>query len=124
MWPRIANMLIGTWLMFAPWVLGYEDGLAGANHRIVGPLVLSFSGIAIAQVMRPTRWANVPLGLWLMMAPLLMGYGDVAYFNGVVAGIAIVGFSVIKGKIDSKFGGGWANIWRDNGFPPEQPQSN
>jgi hypothetical protein len=30
--------------------------------------------IAMAEVTRSVRWVNVALGLWLMLAPVLMGY--------------------------------------------------
>lgn len=40
---RWANVLLGGWLLWAPWVLGYESTLAILNDTVVGALVVALS---------------------------------------------------------------------------------
>lgn len=46
MWPRLANVAVGIWLMAAPAVLAYGDK-AAINDRIVGPVAITFATTAI-----------------------------------------------------------------------------
>lgn len=118
-WARIINIALGIWLMAAPATLGYS-GVAATNHYIVGPLIVSSAAIALAQVTRPVRWVNVPLGLWLIVSPLVLGYEAGAYLNGLIVGVVVSSLALFKGKVNQRFGGGWSNIWRRSGFPPEE----
>ena len=63
----------GLWLMTAPDLLGYGEP-ARMNDYIVGPLVVSFAVIAVAETTRSLRWGNVALGMWLVLAPLFLRY--------------------------------------------------
>lgn len=93
------NLLVGLWLMAAPWVLGYVEVPAALwNDRIVGGAVIILAGI---RVLNPTRftflsWLNLILGLWLLAAPFVLRYGEgfvmrnVAFWNDALSGIAII----------------------------------
>src|SRR5215207_3520539 len=89
MWPRLVNTLVGLWLMAAPAVLDYA-GAARTNDRIVGPLAASFAVIAIWEVTRPLRWANVALGVWLLVAPWLLGADRAPLLNETAAGLVLI----------------------------------
>lgn len=43
-----------------------------------------------------TKFANIVLGLWLMTAPTILGYGSAAADNGHIIGPLIVTFSTIS----------------------------
>jgi hypothetical protein len=89
------NLFLGTWLLVAPFFLGYGDiGAAMWNSVIIGALVLALASI---RVWRPLRnkslsWANVLLGVWLMAAPFVLGYSDIilAVGNDIFVGMGIV----------------------------------
>ena len=68
---QLASALVGVWLMAAPAALSF-DGPASTNARIVGPLIASFGITAMAQCTRNVRRANLPLALWLLLAPLFL----------------------------------------------------
>jgi hypothetical protein len=107
-------MLIGIWLEVAPDVLGFE-GTSANNDYIIGPLVASFSIIAISEVTRGAKRLNTILGLGLFFAPMLFHYNEVtALVNDMLAGILIVIFSFKKGKRKHRFGDGWKAIWKNN----------
>lgn len=112
MWARLANAAVGIWLMAAPAVLGY-GGPAATNDRIVGPLAVTFSLIAIWEATRGLRWGNLLLGLWLLAAPwLLDGFAPRAVLASLAAGALLAAFALVKGRISQRFGGGWAALWR------------
>lgn len=111
MWSRLLSSALGIWLMAAPAVLGY-GGNAAIVDRIVGPLAASAAIIAIAEVTRPVRWANTVLGAWLVAAPWVLGYSGVATSNSAIVGSLLVACSLVRGKINDRFGGGWSVLWR------------
>lgn len=112
MWVRLANTAVGLWLMAAPAVLGYGDP-ADTNDRIVGPLAVTFAIIAIWEVTRALRWLNLALGLWLLAAPwLLGGYPADATVNSLAAGALLALFSLVRGKMQQEYAGGWPSLWR------------
>lgn len=90
----------------------YAPG-AQTNNRIVGPLVVSLSVIAIWQITRALRWLNLPLGLWLIVAPGLLGYfTSSAGWSDMAAGIVLTVLAFVPGKHPHRFAGGWPSIWR------------
>lgn len=110
MWARIANALLGIWLMAAPAVLGYGPP-ASTSDRIVGPIAAAMAVIALWQVTRPLRWVNLALGLWLLAAPWLLGYGVAATANSTVVGLLMASLALIRGSVDQRIGGGWSALW-------------
>lgn len=114
MWSRLLSAAIGIWLIAAPGVLHYAPG-AQTNDRIVGPLVVSFSIIAIWQITRALRWLNLPLGLWLIVAPGLLDHvSKVARWSDLAAGIVLVALAFVRGPCPHRFAGGWPSLWQKN----------
>jgi hypothetical protein len=114
MWPRIANILIGIWLMAAPAVLAY-GGNQATNDRIVGPLAAGFAAIAIWQVTRPLRRLNVAIGVWLLLAPWLFGADWSATLNSIICGALLTAFALRPGPQPDQLGGGWRAVWYPSG---------
>jgi len=111
MWAQTINLLLGVWLMFAPYILGYSD-LASHSDHVVGPLVATFSAIALWEVTRGMRWANLPLALWLIVGPWFLQFEQTALINSLLVGVCVAGLSLVRGRITQEFGGGWAMLWR------------
>lgn len=112
MGPRLANTVLGIWLMAAPAVLGYGDP-ARTNDRITGPVVATFALIAIWETTRSLRWCNLLAGLWLLAAPFVLGgYSGGALANSLAVGALLIAFSLVRGKITKSYGGGWRAVWR------------
>ena len=96
--------------MFAPAVLGY--GAPGAiSDRIAGPLIASVAIVAAWEVARPLRHLNLVAALWLVVAPLVLGFGGAAAVDSVAVGLAVAVLSRWKGQVESDFGGGWSSLW-------------
>ena len=107
-WTLIAASVLGAWLMFTPLVFATTLAMADSDH-VVGGLAVTISIIAMAEVARPLRFLNLPLGLWLIAAPwLLSGVpSTVAVLHGVAAGLALMGLSLPRGRRSQEHYGGW-----------------
>ena len=70
----IVNLLMGIWLLGAPYALGYDRTAAAWNSTIVGILVMA---VAVVRLMRPTTTAwlsavTLALGVWLVAASFVL----------------------------------------------------
>ena len=91
------NILFGIWLILAPFILAYT-GLQVAmwNDIILGVLVGVIALIrTFGTAQAGTSWINVLLGIWLIIAPFVLSYGDnpTPRWNDVILGILIVIFA-------------------------------
>ena len=109
MWAPIVCALAGLWLMVSPSVLDYGDP-ARTNDWIVGPIVASLGVISVSQVTRGLRWGILPLGVWQLLAPWLLGLDTTATLNALLTGLLLLACAPLGGKIDQRFGGGWRSL--------------
>ncbi len=91
------NLLLGVWLIAAPFILGYAEVTPRWNDIILGILI---GGVALIRMMSPTRsttwlsWANVLFGVWLIVAPFILGYASsVPLWNDIILGVIVTGLS-------------------------------
>jgi hypothetical protein len=81
--------------------------MADSDH-IVGCLVITFSVTALAELARAVRLLNIPLGVWLMAAPFVLGGTDtVAIAASIAAGAGLVALGLPRGKLGGGHYGGW-----------------
>ena len=107
---RSAVVLIGVWLEAASAVLGY--GMPAANvDRVLGPVAGGIAFVAIWAVAHPIRWATVPVGAMLVLAPAL-GYPLEAAVSSVLSGLAVMALAFVGGDPSGSYGGGWQAIWK------------
>jgi len=114
MWAQVINAVLGIWLMVAPGVFGFPETVADNDH-IIGPVIATFAVISFWEATRVVRTYNIPLGAWLLVAPWILGYevtGAIA--NDMVVGGLVIMFSLVKGKVEGRFGGGWSAIWKSD----------
>lgn len=115
MWAHIVNAFLGVWVMAAPAVLGYGGTALATSDRIVGPVIATFAVVAWWEATRPVgRW-NVVLGLWVIVAPWILGVdGTWAVVNGMAVGALVTALSFVKGKVEKTYGGGWSSLLQDD----------
>lgn len=114
MWSQIMMTLLGIWLMIAPAAFGLVKKIAD-NDRIIGPLIASFSIIAIWECTRNVRFVNIPLAIWLLLAPWIFDYRNVTgTLNDCAVAILIIALCFVKPARKHRFGGGWPAIWKKN----------
>ena len=104
-WTLVLSMLLGVWMMLAPWALGTE-GAAAQSNQVAGAFVVTVSVIVMAEVIRAGRFLNALLGVWLVIAPwLLSGASPAASGNNVIVGIVVILLSVPRGAVREKYAG-------------------
>jgi hypothetical protein len=116
MWPRIINIVLGVWLMAAPGILGY-DGAGRTNDVIVGAVSATSAIVSLSEVMRPIRWVNVAMGASLLVAPMYLGFDYGAAWHRLFVGLLMLSSALVRGRIESRFGGGWSAVWRAHRQP-------
>ncbi|MDQ3937091.1 MAG: vitamin K epoxide reductase, partial [Chloroflexota bacterium] len=95
--------LAGTWLLFAPELLGTSGALANSNH-LSGALAASVAVIVMAEPIRLGRFLNVPVGGWIALSPFLLGGQPVDIVNNLAVGVAVAALSLPRGAIRERFG--------------------
>jgi SPW repeat len=90
------NLALGIWLVvFAPFLLGGSTlpRVALASHFGVGVLLIVLSAWILTAVSPPAGavWLEVVCGLWLIVAPFVLGYGHVlpAVAHDIVGGVVV-----------------------------------
>ena len=98
--------------------------MADSDH-LVGALVIMIAVTAMAEVARPARFLNVPLGLWLAVAPWRLEGGTLAArANSAAAGLAILVASLPLGKLRDHYSTfDRAVIWSPRRTKREQPRT-
>src|SRR6185369_3281936 len=91
------NILLGIWLILAPFVLGYASlQVAMWNDIILGALVLAIAMIrTFGTALGTASWVNVVLGIWLVIAPFVLNYGDnpSPRWNDIILGMLVIIFA-------------------------------
>jgi uncharacterized membrane protein len=104
-WTLAVAAALGIWLMAAPAVLAVSGSAADSNY-LAGALVLAWSVIAFGEVARPARLVNIPIGLWIVLAPwLLSGATEMSRWIDLFVGVLVAALAVPRGAIKEQFGG-------------------
>lgn len=104
-WNLLLLCLLGVALMYTRLIFGSTGSIASSDH-LMGSLLLTVSVLAMAEVARPLRWLNLPIGLWLVVAPwLLSGGGPGAAIGGVLSGLLVIALTVPRGPIRHRYAG-------------------
>jgi uncharacterized membrane protein len=110
-WNLAATMAIGAALMFTR-ILFDAGGQAADNDHLIGALVITVAGIALAEAARPLRYVNVAFGAWLVAAPwLLQGYTAAGSAASVLGGVLLVVLALPRGPIRQHYGA-WDQVIR------------
>ena len=98
--------------MSAPGIFNFSKTIANNDH-IVGPLIISFSAIAICESTRNVRLFNLPLAAWLLFAPWILNYqNNIAFVSDYAVGVFTLLLSLVPLKRKNTFSGGWPAIWQ------------
>lgn len=76
-WQDWASFVLGLWLAMSPWVLEYSDNEAAtANAAFMGLALALGSHFEVSFDERQAEWFNLAAGLWLVLAPFLLGFSS------------------------------------------------
>jgi len=102
-WNLALTILIGAWLMFSRLTLATQGGLADAHH-LIGALAITVAISACAEVARPVRWLNLPLGLALVLASFALEAGAWTQAISAACGLALAALAVPQGRLVNRYG--------------------
>jgi hypothetical protein len=94
------TLVLGVWLIVAPFVLGYSVMFgATANDVVFGIVLIACSWMILATVAREIGIALVQAlcSLWLIVAPFALAYqaGSAAMVNDVFVGIVALSVTMV-----------------------------
>ena len=103
-WNLLVSVGLGIWLMFVPATLETSGVAAHADH-LIGALIVTFSVMALADVGRALRFANVLFGTLVIAAPwLLNGATNISRWSDAVAGGLVILISLPRGPVGERYG--------------------
>ena len=91
-WQDWVNLVAGSWLFVAPFVVFTTAGSAAVwNSHLFGVLVVVLAFSALVRPQAWEEWTNLVIGLWLILAPSLLGFADQAgmMWNHIIVGLVI-----------------------------------
>lgn len=96
------NLILGLWLIVAPFALSYAAlaHAAAVQDVVMGILIAAFSWwilVAIAPLLG-AAWFQILCGIWVLIGPFALGYSGlaVARSNDVTVGIIVLIVSIIE----------------------------
>ncbi|MCK1340276.1 SPW repeat protein [Bradyrhizobium sp. 38] len=94
----VANLILGAFLFFSPWIFGFDAGRPSQNAHIAGIVIAILAIAALAAFAVWEEWLNLIVGLWALIAPWVLGFEGTktAMTIHVVVGIAVAVLAAIE----------------------------
>ena len=93
----IVNFSLGTILFFSPWLFSVSAGAPRQTASIIGLFIAVLSIAALAAFAVWEEWLNLIAGLWLIVAPWLLGFEDSnAVMVDVIIGIVVAALAAFE----------------------------
>lgn len=100
-WQDWLVALVGAWLIASNWLLDYGVVVEGTANTMpivfwgtiaAGALAILLGVAALASFRLWEEWADIVLGLALVVSPWVLGFADVqlAVWNVVISGVVII----------------------------------
>lgn len=70
----IYKLVLGAFIAVSPWVFAFRYGAARLESAASGVLVVAIAIAALIAFADWEEWAMLALGLWLIVAPWLLGF--------------------------------------------------
>lgn len=111
-WQDPANLVLGLWMVVSPWALAYQaETNAVWSAVIAGALVAALALFELFQVKAWEEWGNMALGIWMVIAPWVLGFATSAgaMWNTVIVGLAVAALALWALATDKDIGGWWSH---------------
>ena len=91
------NLLLAILLFVSPWFLARATGTAVVDLRASGAAIALLSLVAMFAYASWQEWANLFLGIWLIVSPWLLGFAHTrAMHYSIGFGVAVAFFSALE----------------------------
>jgi len=91
-WQDWVNLILGIWLFITPFLgLVALTSMAAWNSYIFGAIIAVFSIWALVQPRVWEEWINLVIGVWLVIAPFVLGFHTetAVMWNHIIVGIIV-----------------------------------
>src|SRR3979490_1602322 len=101
-WPNanlcdVANLVLGAFLFFSPWMFGFDAGKVSENAFVSGIVIAVLAIAALAAFAVWEEWLNLIVGLWVLISPWVLGFqGTTAMTVHVIVGAAVAILAAIE----------------------------
>ena len=94
----VANLILGAFLFFSPWIFGFDAGTVSQNAYISGIVIAVLAIAALAAFAVWEEWLNLIVGLWVLVSPWVLGFQGTTRPMAVhvVVGIAVAVLAAIE----------------------------
>jgi hypothetical protein len=109
-WQDWASFALGLWLAVSPWVLDYSHvEAATANAAFLGLALALGSHFEVSFDGRQAEWFNLAAGLWLVLAPFLLGFSEhsAVTANSIAVGTMVAALASSALSLDKEAGKWW-----------------
>src|SRR5437588_4170855 len=86
------NLLLAALLVASPWLFKLSNGAAKMDLWVGGVAIAVVSLAAIAAYANWEEWANVAVGLWLVISPWALGFAHTRAMHFTIGIGAVVAF--------------------------------
>ncbi len=95
-WEDWATLILGVWLWVSPTLLGFNDPAASPHFYLVGFLVIVCELFAFYLFRTWEEWINIVLGLWLILAAILLFNPRAAKTDAIITGMLLIALSLYE----------------------------
>ena len=93
----VANLVLGAFLFFSPWMFGFDAGKVSENDFVAGIVIAVLAIAALAALAVWEEWLNLIVGLWVLVSPWVLGFqGTTAMTVHVIVGAAVAILAAIE----------------------------
>jgi len=116
-WQEWASFGLGLWFAMSPWICGYADEhSATGNAAFMGTALALGSHFQATLDARCAEWLNLLAGLWLVAAPLFLGFATATLpaVNCVAVGTLVMVLAVSALSLDKEIEKWWQGSSRSD----------
>jgi hypothetical protein len=109
-WQDWASFALGLWLALSPWIVGYTEHESATGNAVFLGLALALGcHFEAACDMEGPEWLNLAAGLWLVIAPFVLGFSEVhvATANSIAVGSLVAVLAASALSLDKEIGKWW-----------------
>lgn len=109
-WQDAVNAVLGVWLVLSPWAMSYADETAAmANAVVIGLALVAVAAGAIFVPRAWEEWSEGALGLWMIVAPWVLGFAAHLDARNVAVGtgVAILVLALWTLATDKEYSAWW-----------------
>jgi hypothetical protein len=93
----VYNLMLALFLAASPWLFAYRQGVMRTDAWLSSAVVLLLSIAAIVAFARWEEWANIAVGVWMIVSPWVLGFQHThAMHISIAVGVLVAYLAAIE----------------------------